>query len=1588
MNIKKIRHYIPIVVMVALFIGADACSNNATWSGRTLSCSLPPAPTYPPLSNYINSMYITNQNGVSVPGPIIEYGVHYNLTIKFSVPIAGFPLTALTATFPAGYCGGQKAQITFGNPNISSDGYTVIIPMTTPAYTYSSGGTGCSYQINLCSYDNVSPCNNVLNNITTVTNISYGGNTSNILSGGAALNIWLNNLDNDFPSIVSFIPGYPNPVQYASYPPQVPATGYFPPHLTITVVFSEIMMGGTNLPIAVTYERINSSGNVFAPSDIPEIGFTRTDTNNQTILTSTGLLEPASQYEFTFLSSGSGDLYHSMYGNQDSSGMPLMPYVNTVNCASGDNTCIENAYWIAITNGIPNDIRGFNTSLVGIEGPYYPAFSGFDNRNAIYVTPTSLSLNVTGSTGTGVSSVQFTAVSYLNGAITPLGSTSVTNNQFSTNVSFAGLSDGPYYFVAQETIDNSYDLIPVVKDTVPPSAPGSVIISPTDMSIDNMQDLNSVCVTATTNNIQKANLYIVGPNNTSIYITSVTLPDNLSGSQGYQFCFSNVNVSQYLTQIALNDLYVDVPIAGVYKVQVTFVDFGGLESAAGTALLQINPIISHTVSSTVGTGTSYTGCPGKTFTVYGDGFSLTNSTVYVNGVAWPTTSFITYFGISFNGEQTPTGIALSATMPPNAVSGYITVATNGAATVPGTSPSLANTKVIVPRAIDKYVDSGYTPIGISIVLDQFDNPIIAATDGNNLYFRYWNGKEWTDSTWALALNGRTITLGTYHVLDTAPSLQSSNINGWTFGIASKISLALDAQGNPAIAYARMRKLSKTNNIPTVGIYYLQGTKNTDGTYSFPPYILGTNSTPNYVLVDSFTPCQNGSSLGWICDPGWLDNNYSINLVFDTNPPPSNDNIYEDDPIITYRSGDYTGNQVLKVAELLNDSNGLTNVPWITTIANAIEEPSGLCSGYNIPMWGAQYVSMNKDNSGNIGLVYNLAYCDDNAAPNQSYIYYAQRTTDSTTGAITWDKDVSDTNYSAVSIPSLIINNGNPVFSLNNGGYELVFTGTGSFSPSWSGFTIDTVPYSNSVYTSLGFNSNNNGIGTAYYDFTNKTLKMTDGNRWLPNITDIGVNVGTANAIAIDSAGKADIAYSDNYNGKLLFFQEANGDFISTNPNYVISPTSCDANKFEKVNIPASTISSLASNLVTDTSINLPFPLNIGYIGIEANENNLPMFLFGTLHSGHAIRIDQNASTNPTSFTFTFYNEDNSFLNPAQGIKDIGFDLLALENNIILFNTDFMDSSDPLYSSLLHNFSFSISSNNITITNSLTGGGFYGFVSLGNGSYVGLPYGLLKPCPPGSSSTWGGYACNIRNVTMSDFFSYFFPPNIGANFQLMVAIWIGSNYTSETVQDFFTSSNISSIMNGFQFPVIPSPINMISQTGYSVSHIYIDFNNIQYNGLVGNDIHQGAMDFKINMFAEAWANGGTVTCGGGSEGIHIPIVPNIPNKLAQYTTSQYITSNMINLFAIDGTFVSPLDASCSAHIQSMLEKWGAELMGISLTFGIPEQTGGTLAGLFYAPQFLTNEVVNTSPLSMYLSTQAQLNSTVLSTNGLDVYMKGQ
>ena len=1158
MNRGRLRHYIPVVLILAFFIGVDACSNGASWSATTFSCTLPPPANYPPLSEYINSIHITNQNGVSVPGPILEYGVQYELMIKFSVPIAGFPMTVLTM-IPAGTCAGEPNITTVGPPSISTDGLTVAIPITTPATQSGVSGSGCpsypyGYQINICGAGS-SECLGFFS-ITTVNAISYQGTNTHVLAGGFSFNVWLNNLDNDFPYIMSFTPGYPTPID--SYPPPVPVSGYFPPHSSINVMFSEIMMGGTSMPISMLYSRNNASeGDVFTPSELPEISFTRTDTsNNQTILISDGLLVPASEYMFTFLSASNLDLYHSLYGNQDSSGMPLFPYVNTVNCAQSDKACIENAYWSAIENGIPNDLRAFNTSLVRIEGPSYHAFSGFNERDAIYVTPTSLSLNVTGSTGTGVSAVQFTAESYLNGAITPLGSTSVTNNQFSASVPFTGLTDGPYYFVAQETTDNSFDFIPVVKDTTPPSAPGSVIISPTDMNIDNMQDLNSVCATATTSNIQEAQLYIVDPNNQSTYITSVTLPANMTSSQGYQFCFSNVGINPTVTDIGQNEAgyAVNIPAAGIYTVEIRFVDFGGLESAAGIAQLEIHPEINYVIKTNAAPGTSYDGCPGQTFSVYGDGFNLTNTTVYVNGIAWPTTPYIvsTNWGILY-GQPVPTSIALSTAMPSNAISGYITAATNGVASVPGISPSLANTKVIVPWAIDKYVDTGYTPIGISMVLDQFDNPVIAATDGNNLYYYTWNGTQWIKN-----------------LLRVDYVTPFTDVTSLSQSISSKISLALDQSGNPDIAYAKLYQLS--NGQPAVGLYFAHGTKRIWGKITFYQF--------NPTLIDTLATCAYQSTLNNIkqysCDNEWLSGNYSISLL---------DNTSTGNPIISYR-GFWDGAPAIISAQ-------------ISSSGNVIKSEVAL-----INSTGGFYSDMKQDESGDIGIIFNTSLVPAPLFNNnmEGGVEYAQQPPN-----LNWITSwVDSLTYLAAPYSLTFANNTAMASScVPNSG---IVVWNNSSNNVWSDNIVDNIacPYNSPIITSLGYDQNSGKLDVSYYDSTKHILKMATGNDkdWLPNIADIGITVGTVNSMAMDSNGKADIAYSDNNNGRLLFFQEANGNFISTNPNYVNSPTSCDANKFSKISIPTTTIDSFANSIILNPLITFPFPLNL----FALNQNNFTMFL--------------------------------------------------------------------------------------------------------------------------------------------------------------------------------------------------------------------------------------------------------------------------------------------------------------------------------------------------------------------------------------------
>ena len=199
MNIEKIRHYVPIFIMSSLLV-AGSCSVKPGGGAPGLNLSCSSETGYPPLSNYVNSIYITNNNGVSVPGPILEYGANYNLTIKFSVPIAGFPITVVSGPLAGSNCG------TFGTPIISSN--IVTIPMTTPP----SQSVQSSCRIDMLSWS-FGALNGLFNSfsVTTVNSISYEGYNTNILAGEVSLNVWLNNLDNDFPYIMSFTPGYPSP---------------------------------------------------------------------------------------------------------------------------------------------------------------------------------------------------------------------------------------------------------------------------------------------------------------------------------------------------------------------------------------------------------------------------------------------------------------------------------------------------------------------------------------------------------------------------------------------------------------------------------------------------------------------------------------------------------------------------------------------------------------------------------------------------------------------------------------------------------------------------------------------------------------------------------------------------------------------------------------------------------------------------------------------------------------------------------------------------------------------------------------------------------------------------------------------------------------------------------------------------------------------------------------------------------------------------------------------------------------------------------------------------------------------------------
>jgi len=230
MKIKQILRFVLIGIVLFIYIGANSCNLLGGGGGCTCIPSSPSYPNNPPISNYINSIYITNQNNVSVPGSILEYGVNYNLVIKFSVPIAQFFTNTILSVW-CGTQGGNSYIINLGPGNISLDGLTVIVPLLTPQlnpYLCYGGLSDTFYTIGINSPSIVLGQGTLF--ITTKNSINYNGNVTNKLAGSVSFNIWLNNLGSIFPWIASFTPGYPNTIQRSNFPPSVPVSGYFPPH--------------------------------------------------------------------------------------------------------------------------------------------------------------------------------------------------------------------------------------------------------------------------------------------------------------------------------------------------------------------------------------------------------------------------------------------------------------------------------------------------------------------------------------------------------------------------------------------------------------------------------------------------------------------------------------------------------------------------------------------------------------------------------------------------------------------------------------------------------------------------------------------------------------------------------------------------------------------------------------------------------------------------------------------------------------------------------------------------------------------------------------------------------------------------------------------------------------------------------------------------------------------------------------------------------------------------------------------------------------------------------------------------------------
>ncbi len=135
-----------------------------------------------------------------------------------------------------------------------------------------------------------------------------------------------------------------------------------------------------------------------------------------------------------------------------------------------------------------------------------------------------------------------------------------------------------------------------------------------------------------------------------------------------------------------------------------------------------------------------------------------------------------------------------------------------------------------------------------------------------------------------------------------------------------------------------------------------------------------------------------------------------------------------------------------------------------------------------------------------------------------------------------------------------------------------------------------------------------------------------------------------------------------------------------------------------------------------------------------------------------------------------------------------------------------------------------------------------------------------------------------------------------------------------------------------------------------------------------------------------------TCPGN---INLPLSPDpYYGRLPEPVTANAITSSSINMFVLNNTRIPLFGYNCSLHISGNINQALYYILTHLFDISIPLGTSNTTIGkaivnnMFLVHQSLTNSVVTTSPLSSFLSTPQVINSMILSTNGLDVYMKGE